>query len=1675
MIEDQPKPASGDEERISANPPEEPITDSARAGGDRLKEVGGDRFTALEEAIAKLESTQPLSGDFPVVLEKLRQERDRLRTLRTSEGATQVAASVHEEPEASRKPHGALQRSEAGGDRLTAVEKAVVSLEQKSALTVNEKVGFENLRQERDRLRALHGSEENAAGVKAEAVSAFGSVDDNREPAPEKDAAQSRQARTRELTEAVGAASEKGDRLRADELFSQLQEERFQRAREVLSEQGRVTVELGSATDPARRVELLEREQELLAQRKELARFPDVPAFSRFAGERRGPNPGAEQAEPAAAPAPEAPAPVLGSAHAGSFSSEPRKEPEAVPMSAPPPVPSRESQGLPLRSPEPSVERTANPPRTPDRPVRPLQVREGATPEQRSTIAAWRDFRKRIEGLPLGELQRLHQEGEQFLPTVTDAEKARNAAYAVRIIEETMGKRIEPAAKEERPLSAPGERAGIAATPEKPAPETPRQATVSPSVAEKAAEPPTAPEQTKAAETAPVFAVGQKVAVPWSKHGEGEIIAIDAAKGTATIVQRTPGGTFTEVVDTKLLRTWEEDAQRAKEQPSDADRAREIRTVQAGEEARGEAVTAAGEASASPAEKPAEAVMPPGAPEAKGITEEKAAEERREMPPPPTAAEGEKAETVEKGTVERTPKPPEGTPGEKYSEAWLQQEFERFHISSQELEKLPHYADLSPGQKALLLENFKQTVIGRIETEAAERYQQKTAQAGKLGKIVQGVLMYYFKAGERKASFRELTEGGVATHGKVLATLAEGLFNNGPEVAIEGNNLTFQYVRERDFKKPLTDEDRETIRAFNDVANKLAFLSYESSLKTAKEGQRLDFEDTQQHYDAAREKLLHLYRSDGGDVEAMQSMNAVDWSVKMNQFLTEHPDAERELQRIESEKAWLSALKDTATERGALMVGGYLARTAVVGMLGFLGAPVVGAAVGAVGARMRGEAWLKEQDILARKGRERSAASQKVSRNIVTAAKEQRTVRKPVEVVVPSPKGPETITKNVEYTVEVIGLAEKLDHLVERIGRENDQARQARLLASLEVRLGYTTEKIQKGLVDFGRNPEERIYRQYALTQALARAEAYRIGLGARGDAKKHQEISERLNETLAATETKIAKGRKDYLNRQMKFGALCGAGFAAAGVIFRTLIEHPSWFGLEKAQEHGPAGVAPGDTAHAAAPDDTTVHVTPQLEGPSGAPEPVPFAESHPVLAQSGFHETTAAGHPALTLELGKGGAPQHLEQVFDRMAAESAHLGKEFGNVDASRILNVGANLRELSEGHDVAGVSAELFKRFATVEDGKLTIADFDGFQKAVLDPMTIHAEQAITPENVADTGAVAYVDNIRHATWSDMLAPKGVGSHDIRFDEAMIDRAEGRLMTSLVKASGIDASLVHDFHPVSEDDGTFTVFGETVWVHNGAVERIGDRLLDEPFTLGSHEGGQHLLSEAAREATDFDERALGPAQSFMPIEFKLPDYDVSFEAEKVLKEFGFWKGHGAQDWNFLKGQSLADFLGKKVESQAGTHGEYFMEHARREALQKFLGEAIAHGDIKSPDAGGPQTILDAFRDTLLHRVDAVLTMKHEAMRHILEPLHLDLGDQQELTIVSDPTQALPAKLDALKDILDDGERVRLGVNELTRSGDALYVIEQGGRAVPLTEQNFAPVVESARKIIEELRRQ
>ncbi len=164
-----------------------------------------------------------------------------------------------------------------------------------------------------------------------------------------------------------------------------------------------------------------------------------------------------------------------------------------------------------------------------------------------------------------------------------------------------------------------------------------------------------------------------------------------------------------------------------------------------------------------------------------------------------------------------------------------------------------------------------------------------------------------------------------------------------------------------------------------------------------------------------------------------------------------------------------------------------------------------------------------------------------------------------------------------------------------------------------------------------------------------------------------------------------------------------------------------------------------------------TKTPIVEQAKTPARAPlAETPKPETPAVVAAA--ETTPATENPtSFSLKLGTEGNPKNLEKFFYGMVNKTDL--PEGGNVvgdeqiaAATKSLNVAANLVKLTEGHNVAGVSAEDFAKSFEMKDGTLHVTDSVKFNE-IVEHLKTHAQENWDKGILQSKGAAqSYVEKI-----------------------------------------------------------------------------------------------------------------------------------------------------------------------------------------------------------------------------------------------------------------------------------------------------------------------------------------
>lgn len=499
---------------------------------------------------------------------------------------------------------------------------------------------------------------------------------------------------------------------------------------------------------------------------------------------------------------------------------------------------------------------------------------------------------------------------------------------------------------------------------------------------------------------------------------------------------------------------------------------------------------------------------------------------------------------------------------------------DRFSITKENLEEVKGFKNLEKGQQYLVLENFAQLTLERVQEEAQAGYKENLKNAGFWGKLWQGINKKYNLATLEKQKLKDVEGKSFADHKNILEILTSGIREFGPEVEInEDGKLDIKYVTGLNNLSP---EQQEKVDAFNKLAIKLSRISHEYQYDSADKRDQREYSDLKAEYDSTKKYILKMKEERSSAKEACEFINDIDFKVQMNQFLNTHPEAEKQLQNIKDKRAWAQALNNVLTERGTYFAFGYVARSLSVGLLGALGAPLAAGGMGGFRAYKRSKEGLKEKDINARKGLGAEERAQ-IKDKKIELIKDINERRKELEKLAPDTADRKELEESINLLEERLkdlkygrsvekkfSDAEKVIKKIKLLTIKLDDAEIAALETNedgqydpellkkvniykkaLKLNIDWLEDKKEKGLINFG-SMNERIFNQYILLSALGqgktRVEGYKL------DDKFRENFESAINERDSGNK----KERQKQIWKETRKGIYMGIGFASAGYLIR-------------------------------------------------------------------------------------------------------------------------------------------------------------------------------------------------------------------------------------------------------------------------------------------------------------------------------------------------------------------------------------------------------------------------------------------------------------------------------------------------------------------------------------------
>ncbi|MEK7558076.1 MAG: hypothetical protein AAB530_02610, partial [Patescibacteria group bacterium] len=386
--------------------------------------------------------------------------------------------------------------------------------------------------------------------------------------------------------------------------------------------------------------------------------------------------------------------------------------------------------------------------------------------------------------------------------------------------------------------------------------------------------------------------------------------------------------------------------------------------------------------------------------------------------------------------------------------------------------------------------------------------------------------------------------------------------NNEDEEVLSEENLTEEQKAKLILKNTIRDEysNEETefnnkignfkIEAtkFNKIATYFSQIPYEWSLETATKEQQEEYKNIQEEYNKSRKNILNLEKIEKGEKETALNINDIDRKVQYNQFLTSHPEIEKEFKKLGKTEIWkIIDLVYAERTRIGYTAAGYGVRSFAMSIGAYIALPLVAATIGGVFGRKRAKDALRERELEMRVGEKKTKGMTKEEKKEFdekNIKKQEKTRNAKISIE----KNFIDADASVEKINHLIKKIEKIDILIEKSENKNEkdklEEKKITLINLLETRKEYTQNKINDGLINFGKE-DVRLENKLNLIQFLSRAEIETFNNIETGRAR----IVERLNNILEIRQKKIKKARKKYVNYETMKGACLAASFSMVGL----------------------------------------------------------------------------------------------------------------------------------------------------------------------------------------------------------------------------------------------------------------------------------------------------------------------------------------------------------------------------------------------------------------------------------------------------------------------------------------------------------------------------------------------
>lgn len=321
---------------------------------------------------------------------------------------------------------------------------------------------------------------------------------------------------------------------------------------------------------------------------------------------------------------------------------------------------------------------------------------------------------------------------------------------------------------------------------------------------------------------------------------------------------------------------------------------------------------------------------------------------------------------------------------------------QKFNINAKDV---PNLENFSYGQQLLIINNLEQSAkYDFIEQEALRMYEERMNENGITGRMIDSVRKNYLLEINKKKAQIKASEAGLTFYKDQLEKILESVETTGLPVQKDPamkNGIRIEYAHNLENLSP---EEQKIVTEFNKSATRFGEIPYEWSLdkrgvankilsgelatisqKTRYENAKKEYETLKEQVSAIKQKSVAEARREGNgekikkaETEQFRFLRQIDNNVRLNQFLSAHPDAKKELQELGNDwdKVGSILFKDVVGERGVYMALGAIARKGARTLMdttGIMAIPVA-ATIGGIRGWFRGGKELMEKEKQARRG-----------------------------------------------------------------------------------------------------------------------------------------------------------------------------------------------------------------------------------------------------------------------------------------------------------------------------------------------------------------------------------------------------------------------------------------------------------------------------------------------------------------------------------------------------------------------------------------------------------------------------------------------------------------------------------------------------------------------------------